>query len=261
MKLVYNNPLKLFFVLFLCIIDNAYSQSNLLVNESLNGSFSQGKMEGSINKFFTQDTYYLRNNFNVKILRLFNIKRDEGYIISFSDSTVTKINHKKKRFAVYSFSEFLEENKNNPQGGPPQDDNNAENELNNGEEDLTINISEEIEILNDFKARKAEIILNTEEKSDLFIWFSETTLKSKTELIINKRLKEMFDGSIPPNLGMNAMDIPYDEYDINTNALTIKFEAVSKEGTFTYNLLGYSEHDLLPDIFKVSEKYRKVKKL
>jgi len=260
-KLVYNNPLKLFFVLFLCIIDNAYSQSNLLVNESLNGSFSQGKMEGSINKFFTQDTYYLRNNFNVKILRLFNIKRDEGYIISFSDSTVTKINHKKKRFAVYSFSEFLEENKNNPQGGPPQDDNNAENELNNGEEDLTINISEEIEILNDFKARKAEIILNTEEKSDLFIWFSETTLKSKTELIINKKLNEMFDGSIPPNLGMNAMDIPYDEYDINTNALTIKFEAVSKEGTFTYNLLGYSEHDLLPDIFKVSEKYRKVKKL
>ena len=74
MKPVYNYPLKLFFVLFLCIIDNAYSQSNLLVNESLNGSFSQGKMEGSINKFFTQDTYYLRSDFNVKILRLFNIE-------------------------------------------------------------------------------------------------------------------------------------------------------------------------------------------
>jgi hypothetical protein len=71
----------------------------------------------------------------------------------------------------------------------------------------------------------------------------------------------MFDGFIPPNLGMNAMEIPYDEYDINTNALTIKFEAVSKNGTFTYNLLGYSEQDLLPEIFKVSEKYRKVKKL
>ena len=261
MKLVYNNPLKLFFVLFLCIIDNAYSQSNLLVNESLNGSFSQGKMEGSINKFFTQDTYYLRSNFNVKILKLFNIKRDEGYIISFSDSTVTKINHKKKRFAVYSFSEFLEENKNNPQGGPPQDDNSTENESNSDEEDLTINISEEIEILNDFKTRKAEIVVNDEDESDLFIWFSESTLKSNTELIINKRLKEMFDGSIPPNLGMNAMNIPYDKYDINTNALTIKFEAVSENGTFTYNLLGYSEQDLLPEIFKVSEKYRKVKKL
>ena len=261
MKPVYNNPLKLFFVLFLCIIDNAYSQSNLLVNESLNGSFSQGKMEGSIDKFFTQDTYYLRSDFNVKILRLFNIKRDEGYIISFSDSTVTKINHKKKRFALYSFSEFLEENKNNPQDGPPQDDNKAENESNRDEEELTINISEKVEILNGFKTRKAKVIVNAEEESDLFIWFSEATLKSKTELTINKKLKEMFDGSIPPNLGMNAMEIPYDEYDINTNALTIKFEAVSENGTFTYNLLGYSEQDLLPEIFKVSEKYRKVKKL
>ena len=261
MKLVYNNPLKLFFVVFLCIIDNAYSQSNLLVNESLNGSFSQGEMEGSINKFFTQDTYYLRSNFNVKILRLFNIKRDEGYIVSFSDSTVTEINHKRKRFAIYSFNEFLEENKNNPQGGPSQDDDSTENESNNDEEDLTISISEEIEILNDFETRKAEIIINNEEESELFIWFSEATLKSKTELIINKRLKEMFHGSIPPNFGVNAMDIPYDEYDINTKALTIKFEAISENGTFTYNLLGYSEQELLPEIFKVSEKYRKVKKL
>ena len=261
MKLVYNNPLKLFFILFLCIIDNAYSQSNLLVNESLNGSFSQGKMEGSINKFFTNDKYYLRSNFNVKILRLFNIKRDEGYIISFSDSTVTKINHKKKRFAIYSFNEFLEEIKNNPQDGPPQEDSEDEKESNSDEEDVKINISEEIEILNDFKTRKAEIAINDEEKSGLFIWFSESTLKSQTELTIINRLEEMFDGSIPPNLGMNAMDIPYDEYDINTNALTIKFEAISENGTFTYNLLGYSEQDLLPDIFKISEKYKKVKKL
>ena len=100
MKLVYNTPFKFFIFLFLCIIDNAYSQSNYLVNESLNGTFTQGKMEGSVNKFFAQDTYYLRSNFNIKVLRLFNIKRDDGYIISFSDSTVTKINHKKKRFAV-----------------------------------------------------------------------------------------------------------------------------------------------------------------
>ena len=172
-----------------------------------------------------------------------------------------KINHKKKRFAIYSFNEFLEEIKNNPQDGPPQEDSEDEKESNSDEEDVKINISEEIEILNDFKTRKAEIAINDEEESGLFIWFSESTLKSQTELTIINRLEEMFDGSIPPNLGMNAMDIPYDEYDINTNALTIKFEAVSENGTFTYNLLGYSEQDLLPEIFKVSEKYRKVKKL
>ena len=60
---------------------------------------------------------------------------------------------------------------------------------------------------------------------------------------------------------MNAMDIPYDEHDIDSNALTIKFKAISKDGTFTYNLLKYSEQDLLPEIFKISEKYKKVKKL
>jgi hypothetical protein len=38
-------------------------------------------------------------------------------------------------------------------------------------------------------------------------------------------------------------------------------KAISENGTFTYNLLGYSEQDLLPDIFKISEKYKKVKKL
>ena len=50
-----------------------------------------------------------------------------------------------------------EESKNNPQGGPPQEDKEDDNESNSDEEDVTINISKEIEILNDFKTRKAEI--------------------------------------------------------------------------------------------------------
>ena len=90
-----------------------------------------------------------------KLLRLFNIKRDDGYIISFSDSTVTKINHKKKRFAVYSFNEFLEESINDSQGGPPQENMDEENDLINSES-VEINISDEIEILNNFETRKSE---------------------------------------------------------------------------------------------------------
>ena len=138
-------------------------------------------MEGSVNKFFAQDTYYLRSNFNIKVLRLFNIKRDDGYIISFSDSTVTKINHKKKRFAVYSFNEFLEESINDSKGGPPQENMDEENDSNNSES-VEINISDEIEILNNFETRKAEIVINDDEESSLFIWFSETNLRSQTEL-------------------------------------------------------------------------------
>ena len=51
------------------------------------------------------------------------------------------------------------------------------------------------------------------------------------------------------------MDIPYDEYDININALTIKFQALSENGTFTYNLLEYLEQQQLPEIFKISKNY------
>ena len=192
--------------------------------------------------------------------RFFYIKRDDGYILSFTDSTVTKINHKKKRFAVYSFNEFLEQGINDSQGGPPQENMDEENDSNNSES-VEINISDEIEILNNFQTRKAEIVINDDEESSLFIWFSETNLKSQTELKMNERLKQLFNGTIPPDLGLNAMDIPYDEYDININALTIKFQALSENGTFTYNLLEYLEQKQLPEIFKISKNYKKVKKL
>ena len=171
-----------------------------------------------------------------------------------------KLTIKKKRFAVYSFNEFLEESINDSQGGPPQENMDEENDSNNSES-VEINISDEIEILNNFETRKAEIVINDDEESSLFIWFSETNLKSQTELKMNERLKQLFNGTIPPDLGLNAMDIPYDEYDININALTIKFQALSENGTFTYNLLEYLEQEQLPEIFKISKNYKKVKKL
>ena len=135
-----------------------------------------------------------------------------------------------------------------------------ENESNSSES-VEINISDEIEILNNFETRKAEIVINDDEESSLFIWFSETRLRSQTELKINERLIQLFNGSIPPDLGLNAMDIPYDEYDININALTIKFQVLSENGTFTYSLLEYLEQKQLPEIFKISKNYKKVKKL
>ena len=38
--------------------------------------------------------------------------------------------------------------------------------------------------MNNFETRKAEIVINDEDESSLFIWFSETNLKSQTELKI-----------------------------------------------------------------------------
>ena len=57
-----------------------------------------------------------------------------------------------------------------------------ENESNNSES-VEINISDEIEILNNFETRKAEIVINDDEDSSLFIWFSETFRSCKTAKI------------------------------------------------------------------------------
>ena len=66
-KLVYNNLKKIIFLLFLCFSYSLNGQSNLLIKEEINGSFSQGTMNGAIDRYFSHDTYYLRSNFNVKI--------------------------------------------------------------------------------------------------------------------------------------------------------------------------------------------------
>ena len=77
-KLVYNNFIKIVFFLFLFPLNNLYGQSSLYINEEMEGSFSQGTMKGNINRYFSEDVYYIKSNFQVKILRLFNIKREEG---------------------------------------------------------------------------------------------------------------------------------------------------------------------------------------
>jgi len=261
-KLVYNNFIKIVFFLFLFPLNNLYGQSSLYINEKMEGSFSQGTMQGSINRFFSEDAYYIKSNFNVKILRVFNIKREEGYIISLKDFLVTKINHKKKKYTIYSISEFLENDENNAQGGPPE--RNEENEENEENENVNVQISENVEVLNNFETRKAEIIIKDDEDDQelkMNIWFTEKTLKAPIIELTREKLKDIFNGSIPPSLGFNEMNIPFEDYDINKDAVNVKFETINKNGTFTYSLLEYSSKDSLPDIFKIPKNYKKVKKL
>ena len=260
-KLVYNNFIKIVFFLLLFALNNLYGQSSLYINEEMEGSFSQGTMQGSINRYFSEDTYYIKSNFNVKILRLFNIKREEGYIVSLKDSSVTKINHKKKKYAVYPISEFVDNDEDNSQGGPPERDEENEDE---DEENVNVQISEKVELLNNFETRKAEItIKENEEEQELKmnIWFTEKTLKAPIIELTRKKLKNIFNGSIPPSLGFNEMNIPFEEYDINKDAVNVKFETINENGTFTYSLLEYSSKDSLPDVFKIPQNYKKVKKL
>ena len=262
-KLVYNNFIKIVFFLFLFPLHNIYGQSSLYINEKMEGSFSQGTMKGNINRYFSEDVYYIKSNFQVKILRLFNIKREEGYIISLEDYLLTKINHKKKKYAIYSLSKFIEEDANNTQGGPPERDGESEDGESEDEDNVNVEISEKVELLNNFETRKAKIIIKDDKDEELKmnIWFTEKTLKAPIIELTRKKLKNMFNGSIPPSLGFNEMNIPFEEYNINKDAVNVRFETINKNGTFTYSLLEYSSKDLLPDMFEIPKNYKKVKKL
>ncbi len=261
-KLVYNKFIKIVLFLFLFPLNNLYGQSSLYINEEMEGSFSQGTMQGSINRYFSEDIYYIKSSFNIKILRLFNIKREESYIISFENSLVTKINHKKEKYVVYSISEFLEDNANNTQGGPPERNEESEDEESADEDDINIQISEKIELLNNFETRKAEtMIKNDDEELKMNIWFTEKTLKAPIIELTRSKLENIFDGFIPFNLGFNEMNIPFEDYNIDKNAVIVRFETENKDGTFIYNLLEYSSKDSLPHMFKIPKNYKKVKKL
>ena len=254
-KLVYNNLKKIIFLLFLCFSYNLNGQSSLLIKEEINGSFSQGTMNGAIDRYFSDDTYYLRSNFNIKIFRLINIKREEGYIVSLKDSTITRINHRKKKFVTYTVSKFLEDIGDENRGGPPDNDENETDDL-----DVVFSIAEEIEIVNDFETKKATITVE-EEEIELFLWFTEKTLNSPIVGSTLKKLENLFGGTIPPNLGFEQIPIPFEKGGINKDALIVKYQTTVEDGTFTYVLFKYSKNDLLPDIFQIPKEYKKVKKL
>ena len=256
-KLVYNNLKKIIFLLFLCFSYNLNGQSSLLIKEEISGSFSQGTMNGAIDRYFSNDTYYLRSNFNIKIFRLIKIKREEGYIVSLKDSTITRINHRKKKFVTYTVSKFLQDIEAEYRGGPPDNDNEETDDS-----DVVFSVAEEIEIINDFETKKATITVKDEEEEiELFLWFTEKTLNSPIVGSTLKKLENLFGGTIPPNLGFEQIPIPFEKGGINKDALIVKYQTTVEDGTFNYVLFKYSKNDLLPDIFQIPKEYKKVKKL
>ena len=71
-----------------------------------------GSMESSVYKYFAEDTYYSKINLSFKgkgIARLMSRDLENGTIISFQDSTIINVNHKKNRFTKKLLSQILEE--------------------------------------------------------------------------------------------------------------------------------------------------------
>lgn len=208
-------------------------------------------MKSSIHKYFSEDTYYSKMDFSFKgkgLARLMSRNMQNGTIISFQDSTIIKINHKKNRFTKKLLSEFLKEK--DPTSPPSGEENNESEE---GEDSKPI-VSDTIEIVNGFESYKVTDV--SDEDSSVLLWFTSELQKSDIVTSMQSKI-DKFEKN-----WMN-LDIDGDlsELGINGNAVVVKAIFSGKDGEFEYNLKRYSAIDSIPEIFHTPENYKQVKKL
>ena len=208
-------------------------------------------MKSSVHKYFSEDTYYSKIDFSFKgkgLARLMSRNMQNGTIISFEDSTIIKINHKKNRFTKKLLSEFLKEK--DPTSPPSGEENNESEE---GEDSKPI-VSDTIEIVNGFESYKVTDV--SDEDSSVLLWFTSELQKSDIVTSMQSKI-DKFEKN-----WMN-LDIDGDlsELGINGNAVVVKAIFSGKDGEFEYNLKRYSAIDSIPEIFHTPENYKQVKKL
>ncbi|HIC83255.1 MAG TPA: hypothetical protein EYO99_02715 [Candidatus Marinimicrobia bacterium] len=241
---------NIYFLLFsLLISSNLIAQSGFITEESTMASFKMGSMQSSVYKYFSEDTYYSKMDFSFKgkgLARLMSRDVENGTIISFKDSTIIKINHKKNRFTKKLLSEFLEERKS-------ESVNESENQENSesDEENFTPVVSDTLEIINGFDSYK--VTLNEENRTQS-IWVTDKAQQSDIVISMQSKIDEFESNWV-------NLDIDLSELGMNENAIIVKAMFSDEDGSFEYNLKTYSPIDSMPDIFQILEEYKKVKKL
>ena len=212
-------------------------------------SFKMGSIQSSVYKYFSEDTYYSKMDFSFKgkgLARLISRDVENGTVISFKDSTIIKINHKKNRFTKKLLSEFLEERKSESvNGSENQEDSESD------EESSTPIVSDTLEMINGFDSYK--VTLNEENRLQS-IWVTDKAQQSDIVISIQNKIDEFERNWV-------NLDIDLSELGMNENAIIVKAMFNDEDGSFEYNLKTYSPIDSMPDIFQIPEEYKKVKKL
>jgi len=241
---------NIYFLLFsLLISSNLTAQSGFITEENTIASFKMGSMQSSVYKYFSEDTYYSKMDFSFKgkgLARLISRDVENGTVISFKDSTIIKINHKKNRFTKKLLSEFLEERKSESVNeSKNQEDSESD------EENFTPVVSDTLEIINGFDSYK--VTLNEENRTQS-IWVTDKAQQSDIVISMQSKIDEFEKNWV-------NLDIDLSELGMNENAIIVKAMFSDEDGSFEYNLKTYSPIDSMPDIFQIPEEYKKVKKL
>lgn len=238
-----------FFFFSLLISSNLIAQSGFITEETTQASFKMGSMESSVHKYFSEDTYYSKMDFSFKgkgLARVMSRDVKNGTIISFEDSTIIKINHKKKRFTKKLLSEVLEEIESEPENEPETQENSDSEE-----ENFTPIVSDTLEIVNGFESYKVTL---SEDDGKQNIWITSTARQANIVKSMQSKIDEFEKNWI-------NFDGDFSEIGIDQDVIVVKAVFSDEDGSFEYNLKVYTPIDSLPSIFDIPEDYKKVKKL
>ena len=210
-----------------------------------------GSMQSASKTIYSEDTFFSNVEFAFKgkgVARLMSREMHTGTIISLNDSTISNIDFKKKKYSVKTFNEILKdkENKDNQNENDNQD--NSDNE--NIEEELKFFISEELELINGFKAYKLTIQRNGTNE----IWFSKILREPDFVIKIKNEISE-FQNS------WADMSIDLTEYGIDKDSIIVKMTTESEDGNFNFDLISFQKFLGDDEELRVPEDYKKVRKI
>ena len=210
-----------------------------------------GSMQSASKIIYSEDTFFSNVEFAFKgkgVARLMSREMHTGTIISLNDSTVSNIDFKKKKYSVKTFNEILKDKENKYNQNENDNQDNSDNE--NIEEELKFFISEELELINGFKAYKLTIQRNGTNE----IWFSKILREPDFVIKIKNEISE-FQNS------WADMSIDLTEFGIDKDSIIFKMTTESEDGNFNFDLISFQKFLGNDKELKVPEDFKKVRKI
>ena len=208
-------------------------------------------MQSASKIIYSEDTFFSNVEFAFKgkgVARLMSREMHTGTIISLTDSTVSNIDFKKKKYSVKTFNEILKDKENKYNQNENDNQDNSDNE--NIEEELKFFISEELDLINGFKAYKLTIQRNGTNE----IWFSKILREPDFVIKIKNEISE-FQNS------WADMSIDLTEFGIDKDSIIVKMTTESEDGNFNFDLISFQKFLGNDKELKVPEDFKKVRKI
>ena len=204
-----------------------------------------GSMSSNTQTYITNFEEFTRTNLSFKgkgIARLMSRNMVNGTIVSFKDSTLINIDHKKRKFSKKTFIE-IEENRG--------EENNNEDSENENNQEVDFFVSDSIYNINNFLCKKLTI---NNPKQTTEVWFTEDLTKPEYVKKINEQVSNI-------GLGWRNVSVNFEKYNIINEAIMVKLINKNEDGNFIYELISYQEIDKIPNSHFLPNNYKKVDRI